>query len=257
MTCKAICFLTVIMLFSASFAPAESLTVVHGDKTNPLVKVVQFIMVDIYQKLGYDVQFVSRPLKRALSEVNAGLYDAEVGRVGGLEDKYPDLIRVPVAIYAIEGVVFTKTKRFPVTDWESLKPYKVGVLRGVQFAEKGTENLDRRCADSLRALFGMLAMGRVDVVVEARLNGSIAFRQFKFHGSIKVLEPPLMRLELFHYVHEKNAWLVPKMAELLSRMKQDGTLDELIREAEQKVIEDVPVEAGFLEEDGVACESGE
>lgn len=242
------------MLLSASFAPAESLTVVHGDKTNPLVKVAQLVMVDIYRKLGYDVQFVPRPLKRAVAEANEGLYDAEVARVAGLEETYPNLIRVPVAIYAVEGVVFTKTKRFPVAGWESLGPYKVGVLRGVQFAEKGTEHLDRRCANSLRALFGMLDMGRVDVVVEARLNGSIALRQFKFQDSIKILEPPLMRLELFHYVHEKNAWLVPKMTELLSRMKQDGTLDELIRKSQQKVIEAVPEEADFREEEGAECE---
>lgn len=233
------CCFIFFSLVLAGFSRAGSLEIVHGDESNPIVKVAQLIMTDVYGRLGYDVRFIPRPLKRAVEEANDGDYDAEVARVGGLEERYPNLIRVPVPIYAIRGVVFSKRADFSVVGWESLKPYKVGVLRGVQFADKGTRGLDRSCANSLLALFRMLDTGRVDVVVEARLNGLITLRRLKLQDAIRILEPPLMTLELFHYVHRKNERLIPDMTALLERMKLDGSLDALILQSERRVIEAV------------------
>ncbi len=169
-------------------------------------------------------------------KANAGTYDAEVARVIGLEEKFPNLIRIPVAIYQIEGVAITKNKDIPINGWESLSPYKIGVLRGVQFAEEGTKNLNRERSNSLESLFRKLNAGRVDVVVEAKLNGVITIKRLMLHDSVRILQPPLVTIELFHYVHKKNEHLVPKLTQTLRKMRQNGLLDELIQKSEQTVI---------------------
>jgi polar amino acid transport system substrate-binding protein len=244
---KSVCFFMFLLLVLANSARAKTLVITGGEETNSIVRVAQLVMTDIYQKLGYHVKFRHCPLKRALMAANAGIYDAEVARVKGLEAKFPNLIRIPVAIYQIEGVAFTKNKDFPIDGWESLRPYKIGVLRGVQFAEKGTENLNREISNSLISMFKKLDAERVDVVVEAKLNGIITIKQLKLHDSILILNPPLETIELFHYVHKKNEHLVPKLTEILRQMKQNGSLDELIRKSEQKVIATVTGETNFKE----------
>ena len=230
-------FIIFIILAFACPAKAETLVIAKGEN-NHLAQVAQRIMTDIYARLGCDVSFKDRPLQRSLMEVDSGELDAEVARVKGLEKEFPNLIRIPVPIYSIQGVVFTKDKDFPVEGWKSLRAYKIGVVRGVQFALKGTDGMNRECVGSLRSLFKMLDADRFDVVVEARLNGIIALKQLDLDKSIRTLSPPLVNIDLFHYVNKGKKHLVREMTETLSRMTQDGSLDRLIEESERQVIEE-------------------
>ena len=207
-----------------------------GDKTNPLVRVVQHVLTGIYQELGYQVIFRHCPLKRSLVEANAGAFDAEVARMKGLEETYPNLIPIPVAVYTIEGVAFAKDRSICVNDWESLRKYRTGILKGVQFAQKGTKNLNVVNAVSLKSLFKMLNAGRLDIAVEAKLNGTIMRAKMNLEDTIHVLEPPLVTTDLYHYLHKKNANLVQKLTRLMTRMQQDGSLHALIQRAERQVI---------------------
>ena len=48
--------------------------------------------------------------------------------------------------------------------------------------------------------------------------------------SIRVLEPPLATKEMFLYLNRKHLALIPKMAEQLRIMKQDGSYDRIRQE---------------------------
>ncbi|WP_186442982.1 hypothetical protein [Desulfobotulus alkaliphilus] len=43
-------------------------------------------------------------------------------------------------------------------------------------------------------------------------------------------------LDLFHYLHEKNRHLIPRVDAVIKEMKQNGELDILIKKAEEKVL---------------------
>lgn len=48
--------------------------------------------------------------------------------------------------------------------------------------------------------------------------------------SIRILSPPLERLPLYHYLHEKHKDLVPKVDEIIRDMAESGELDDLREE---------------------------
>lgn len=183
-----------------------------------------------YAKLGITIHAQELPAARALALSNDGTMDGEVNRIEGMEKLYPNLIRVPVAINQVDGVAFTKGLNFPVSGWESLRPYRVGTRIGLKFAEQGTAGMYVERVPSVEQSFAKLAAGRVDVVVETRLSGLWQVKAAGLQG-ITVLEPPLIKHHLFHYLHKKHAPLVPRITAVLEKMQADGQLQALRKQA--------------------------
>lgn len=92
-----------------------------------------------------------------------GKVDAELQRIDGISNKYPDLVPVPIPINIIQGTVFSKKYRFPITGWHSLRPYKIGIVRGILFAEQQTVGMDRLVLETL-FLYHYVHVSRSDLV---------------------------------------------------------------------------------------------
>ncbi len=75
-------------------------------------------------------------------------------------------------------------------------------------------------------LFSLLAKDRVDFILHERWQGT-------WHAKILNLkavahEPPLIKREMFAYLHKKHAPIVDKAAAALVAMKADGTYQKII-----------------------------
>jgi polar amino acid transport system substrate-binding protein len=88
----------------------------------------------------------------------------------------------------------------------------------------GTKSLIK--VDSTRLLFTLLQKDRIDVALNARLDGLAMTKDLRI-SDIKVLEPPLATRRMFPYLHKKHQELVPKLAAALRAMKEDGTFDAI------------------------------
>ena len=55
-----------------------------------------------------------------------------------------NLMMISVPVNFLDGVVFTKNHHFPVTGWESLKPYSIAIRIGTKFAEIRSETLPKQ-----------------------------------------------------------------------------------------------------------------
>ncbi len=148
-----------------------------------------------------------------------------------MDKEYKNLIMVPHPVDFGEAMVFTKNKVFPVNGWDSLKPYKIGILRGNKFAEKGTEGMNRLPANTIEQLFEMLDAERADIIVLLRWNGSTTLKKMNLTG-IRVLEPPVETMPLYHYLHKKNERLVPKVAAALKEMEKEGLIQKIREQAQ-------------------------
>ncbi|MDM8550411.1 transporter substrate-binding domain-containing protein [Desulfobacterales bacterium HSG2] len=166
---------------------------------------------------------------------NNGEFDGEGIRIREVQDIYPNLRRVPVVVLAMEAVVFTKDVIFEVRGWESLKPYTIGILRGSKFVELGTRGLKVEQVTSYRQVLLKLNSGRTDVAVMARTNGMLEIGKLNMKG-IRVLEPPLIRVNLYHYLHKKHERLIPKITQALREMVE--------KERPKEIWEQVIAEAG-------------
>jgi len=192
------------------------------------MRVSERVLTEAYQRLGMSFQLEHYPGLRSLRTAENGYVDGELSRQGGLEKTHPNLLRVPVPVNKLEAVAFTRTVNFPVRGWASLKPYRVGIRRGVNFAERGTAaaGIETHTVDGVDQLLRLLLAGRVDLVVLARINGLEAIEVLGDTG-IHPLDPPVESFPLFHYLHVHHRALLPKITAVLEQMAQEGRIQQI------------------------------
>ncbi|MGI2106536.1 substrate-binding periplasmic protein [Shewanella frigidimarina] len=187
------------------------------------------VLKEAYRRINIDIVINQYPASRSLYLSEKGSTDGELFRIGGQNKKYPNLLQISVPINKLEAVAFTKNAQFTVNGWESLKPYKVGIQRGIRFAEKGTRSIKglyTHVVNSNEQLFSLLEKDRVDVIVIAYLNGLETMQKLKIPG-IKLLKPAIETYPLYHYLHKKNEHLQPEITASLQSMKEEGLIQKI------------------------------
>ncbi len=194
----------------------------------------------VYAKLNIRLEFEDVPGKRALALSSAGEVDGEIQRIGTLSRDYPTLVQVTPAINYIEPAVFTTKLHFDVAGWNSIRDYSIGIVRGVGSSEAGTRGMAQVTATtSLESMVKMLDADRFDVMVTDLFSGRVAVRKLNLEARIYPLSPPLERIHIYHYLHERHRDLVPKVGNVIAQMEANGELATL-REALVKQVLSAP-----------------
>jgi len=191
------------------------------------------LMNEAFGQHGFTVSVDRPPAERALINANAGIVDGDGPRIAHLDSSgpYPDLIRVPEKIIDIEFAAFTNGKKPEINQWDDLKDYNVGIIRGWKILER--EIVQSRSLVRIKTadlLFRMLMNGRVDVVVAHRLSGLAIAEKLNMKNLIE-LEPLLAIRPMYLYLHRKHSDLVPKISKTLARLRTDGTYARLLQKS--------------------------
>ena len=190
------------------------------------------IVQHAYRQLGITTAIHALPAERALHFANSGLVDGEISRIDGLAPHYPNLIQLPVAINYLQASAFSFDPDIRLSDWQSLAPYRIGILRGNKFAEQGTLGLDVQAVNTPAQLLKMLSKGRLDVIITSFVASHRLYRLLQAEASpLKLvrLQSRLPRIELYHYLHQRHRDLVPAMTRQLRTMERHGTLRAMRR----------------------------
>lgn len=184
------------------------------------------LAAEIFERLDLDMKMVKLPSERALVNANGGVDDGNIARVAGLEKKYSNLVRVPEKVFDFEFVVYSKNPDVEINDWNSLKPYVVGIINGWKIVEKNVTEVKKLTkVKNYAQLLTLLENGRVEIAILDRLMGGWQLQQLGF--DITLIEPPITAKPMFIYVHRKHQALVPEMVKVLKDMKEDGTYDDI------------------------------
>ncbi len=216
----------IMMLMAAKPAWAETLTL-NTAFDGPIRTVFESLMKEALGRNGFTVSVQSLPAERAIQQANSGMNDGDGPRVAGLDRQYPDLIQVPEKLLDMEFVGFSKNAMIRTDRWESLKPYRIGIIRGWKILESnivGTRSLE--IVGSAEALFNLLEKDRIDIAVTGKAEGLNRIREQKMKN-IRVLNPPLAKKEMFLYLHKKHEKLVPEIAASLKDMKREGKYNQI------------------------------
>jgi polar amino acid transport system substrate-binding protein len=197
--------------------------------------VCQRILKEAYHELDITIELYELPSKRSLKLSSLGEIDGELFRIGGLEEHYPDLIRVPTPISVAYGSAFTKNLKIGIQGWESLRPYRIGIQLGVVYSEVGTQGMNRTQVHDLEHLFRLLKNDRIDIAVISYSSG-LHYLTMNQETEIHPLTPPIQTYPLFHYLHVKNQPLVAKLDRVIKRMSDEGRLNEIFQEELEKYI---------------------
>jgi polar amino acid transport system substrate-binding protein len=201
-------------------------TLFEGD---PATLVATRILTEAYSHLGITLKVVTMPGERSLVSANTGLTDGELYRKADIANQYPNLRIVPVPLMRYDIVAFCRCKPFEIKDWSSLKPYRIGYIKGIKIIEQNAVGLNAEPVGTLRQAFTKLEMGRSDIVLANRVTGLAALREQKL-SDVVALSPPLASFPVYHYVFKSHEELVPKLTEILRQMDRDGTLARIQRE---------------------------
>jgi ABC-type amino acid transport substrate-binding protein len=204
---------------------------------SPDHRLIMRVVSEAYDRLQIPIEFLEFPGKRSLFEANAGYVDADLSRIKDVEKEFTSLRRVPTSIFWFEATAFSKNKDLKINGWESLRDLRIGIMRGMVYAEKGVKGLPRvTIVDKPSHLFKMLDSDRIDVAIFSDINGLALIKELKL-SSIHALKPPLERIEAFHYVHKKHEDLVPKLDAIFQDMKTSGQLDRMRQDFIRESIE--------------------
>jgi len=238
---RLIVICAIVVLFGAAPAAAQSKpTVIALSRLAnvPDQLVGGEILREVYARLGIAVEFVDVEAQRALALSSAGDVDGEIQRIGNLAAKYPTLIQVLPPINYIEPAVFTTGLEFDVRGWDSIAGYDVGIVRGVGSSEAGTRGMpNAQRATSLEDLLHMLDRDRFDLLVTDLFSGRVEIKRLHLDARVHPLLPPLERIYVYHYLHERHRDLVPKVEAVLREMNASGELARLRAKLVAQVLE--------------------
>ena len=235
-----------VLLFYTCCAPTANATdngrektltisAIENEHTHAIAKEV---LREAYRKLGYTVRFAYLPGLRALEWANAGETDGDVARIAGTEKKFPNLIPIEVPVIHFKGTAFTKSVEKDINAWNDLKGLRIGIIRGIRYAEINTKDMEPARANDMTHLFTLLDRGRIDIAVAVLEAGLIeAHNNFKNSG-IYVIGSPLYSAPLYHFVNVKHQDLVNDLSKVLNDMKQTGEIEEIQTKTLERLLDD-------------------
>lgn len=184
------------------------------------------VLAEAYRRIGIEIVVEKAPAERSLRLASNGLSDGELFRIDGIEKKYKNLIKIPVAINELEAVVFTHRNDIQVQGWQSLAKYRVGIRRGIKFSEQGTKGMAVLIANRNQDLFGALQRERIDIAIINRVNGLQLLSQQDL-SPIHPIQPAIEKYPLYHYLHKKFSHLAPQLTQELEFMEKSGRITEI------------------------------
>jgi polar amino acid transport system substrate-binding protein len=208
------------LLFASSYSPPYSSDDYPG--------ILERLLAEACRRIGIEATFRNLPAERGLSDANAGFVDGVVARVEHMERMYHHLVRIRSAsIESRDFVAFSRGGLSPIFSWSDLAAHNITYVRGWKiFENNATAAKSAVAVDSTRRAFELLARERTDVVLNARLDGTLMAAQLGIED-IRIHEPPLASVSLYPYVHRRNARYVLALTAALDEMKADGTFDRI------------------------------
>ena len=187
------------------------------------------IATETFRRIGVELRLAKLPAERALLLANDGLEDGDLTRIAGIEEQYPNLVRVPEKLIDWDFAAFSKDASIPA-NLEAIRHHSVGFIKGWKFYERNMAGAERvTTVDDPTQLFRLLDRDRIEVALYARWMG-LALIQKQGLKNIRPLEPPLASSAMYIYLNKRHAKLVPKLAEALRALKREGFYQRVYRE---------------------------
>ncbi|WP_342118159.1 substrate-binding periplasmic protein [Pseudoduganella sp. OTU4001] len=180
-----------------------------------------------------NITVVARPMSadRGVVEASMGQLDGAAGRSSGVEQKFPDLLRVPEPVYHYAPSAYSYMRPDVSRGWASLRSYSLCIRRGLQLTTARTRDMARQQLADEVSMLRMLKEGGCEVAIMDR-NEPAAKAVMATDPGLAQLKPALEEMPLYIYLHKRHAALVPKLAAALKQLRADGTLNKLSGEGD-------------------------
>lgn len=201
------------------------------DKDSYGDRLLQLIYTDAFRQLHLDVGLRSYPAARASVESKAGNVDGEASRAYEYGALHPELLRVEAVVLEVTTSAFAHEPGIHVRGLESLRgtAYRIEYRAGYAKAARELVGVvpPAQLSSVVDSQFGLkkLAIGRTDlfVDVEETVLPLLDVEPFKSAGIYKA--GVIDVFPVYCYLGRQHADLVPKLTEILKKMKANGTME--------------------------------
>jgi polar amino acid transport system substrate-binding protein len=214
-----------LLLGSPSLA-GESLVLGYGGGSLSL-KSLEVLKV-AYARIGVEVIGRRLPAARSLEMAEDGQVDGEVNRIEAIDEQYPRLMRIEIPVNRLEGVVMTCNLSLEHVTLEAIGKIHLGIKIGNRYAEmltKGMPDVTRLPHED--KLIALLLEGRLDALLVDRAWAEAEMTKPDM-DCLRVNEPPLIVVPLYHYLNRRHALLVPVITGELRAMRDSGEIDRIL-----------------------------
>ncbi len=230
---------TLITVFNAVYANSlqvnpinnRVLLTINSAFNPPISDILDALSQEAFNRIGIDTEFQLMPAERSVKQVNQGIDDIDCCRVREIMKAfYPELIAVPESLYQVTFTAFVKDPTIKITQWDNLKPYSVGVVKGYIITTTKSEEVNPRhlfILDNAKSMMKMLEMGRIDVAILSYEDGLGVIKELGFQ-EIKAQTPPLLTKPLHIMLNKKHEHYSIELSKVIKEMKSDGTIRKII-----------------------------
>lgn len=209
-------------------------------------RVMDLFYKEAFSRLGYTFAYNLYPLKRSLSESNAGRIDGECARSRmplALQKKYPNLIQVQEPIWESRLCVYSVNPDIRVNGWQDLKNHEnmvVGFSKGCVYLDR----MIRQYRSKSQAFYGamnytqglrMLASKRIGMFLGASdaVDGILKGNEFRHKDIYNA--GSLGSMPLYPYLNKRYDHLAAPLASVMKQMKNEHLIDEYVLKAQEEV----------------------
>jgi polar amino acid transport system substrate-binding protein len=224
-------FLSLCLQFSITSCFAGATITLNAGTTEPFITedgggFYGVLTREIFARMGMDAKVIRLPSARSIINANEGIDDGVIARTAGMEEKYKNLIRIPVSVVTFKFVAYSLDKKILVTGWDSFAPYSVGYIRGWRIYEKNiTKAKSFTIVNNAEQLFRLLMNRRADLIMFEYYRGT--WWNKHLNANAHIIGSPVAEKEMFIYMHKKHKDLIPKITEAFEAIKQDGTYQKI------------------------------
>ncbi|MGI0119348.1 substrate-binding periplasmic protein [Zooshikella sp. RANM57] len=217
-------FLSFLLILSSLAISSNQQPLVFAAPTDhPLIPVGERILQSAYSPLNVTIQVRQLPPMRALSMSNQGELDGSLGRVKGIDQTYKNLLMIPIPLCYIEFMAFSyRSVKIP-NGWQDVKPYHIGILKGGLYIENKTHQYNKELFNTPLQLLRVVSQSRIELGILGKVEALKALKQLD-NSNIKIVNPTLDQVAIYHYLHKKHAKLKPFITKSLLTMQKNGTL---------------------------------
>ena len=193
------------------------------------------IVKEAFNRSGYDLELQYYPWARTVMLANKGRVDGYFPEYYSENLKKHSLISEKIPGGPV-GFFKKKGSDIEFKSLESLKPYRIGVVRGYTNEEKfdDADFLKKELVKSDDLNIKKLLKGRIDLFVGDKFVGFYTQRVNKLEkmGEMEFISPPLTVQDLYVCISQKTKDYKKKMKAFndgLKSMNEDGTIDKILK----------------------------
>ena len=233
-------FLRLPVWGQAEFAQNSELSAIKVAMSDDQSIIIERMLYECLKRAGYQMIAHTTGMRTAVADVNYG--DAVIlpAQTDGWDKRYPNLIKVPVAIDIIEFTAYVRSdENYNFSAWQDIEGLKLGYRWQNEYV---ANNVSRARAGKLVTVNSLeeLWMSLLNKEIDAALLPRMSHYEYRYPHGIKragVIE----RQPVYTYVNNKYTHLVPLLERGYKEMLEDGTAALLqntnIKNTEEKIRE--------------------